>query len=125
MRNNIKENIRFILGIINSKLLYTYYYENYGEKDKGVFPHFRQTQFLQLPIPFIDLSNPSHQLKHDNMVEMVDQMLEVQKKYHNAKTENEKTIYKKQIDILDKQIDRLVYKLYGLTDEERMIIEGE
>ena len=31
---------------------------------------------------------------------------------------------KKQIDILDNQIDQLVYKLYGLTEEEIKIVEG-
>ena len=31
---------------------------------------------------------------------------------------------KKQIDILDNQIDQLVYKLYGLTEDEVKIIEG-
>jgi Tfp pilus assembly PilM family ATPase len=59
------------------------------------------------------------------MVEMVEQMLEIQKKYNNAKLENEKMMYKKQIDILDNQIDQLVYKLYGLTEEEIKIVEGE
>ena len=36
-----------------------------------------------------------------------------------------KTNNKKQIDILDNQIDQLVYKLYELTDEEIKIVEGE
>ena len=31
---------------------------------------------------------------------------------------------KKQIDILDNQIDKLVYKLYNLTEEEIKIVEG-
>ena len=30
----------------------------------------------------------------------------------------------RQIDITDKQIDRLVYQLYGLTDSEIAIVEG-
>ena len=30
----------------------------------------------------------------------------------------------RQIDATDKQIDKLVYKLYGLTEEEIKIIEG-
>ena len=47
----------------------------------------------------------------------------MQKKYPNAKTENEKKMFKKQIDILDNHIDQLVYELYGLTEEEIKIIE--
>jgi hypothetical protein len=30
-----------------------------------------------------------------------------------------------QIDAVDKQIDKLVYQLYGLTEEEIKIVEGE
>ena len=30
-----------------------------------------------------------------------------------------------QIDISNSQIDQLVYELYGLTDEEIKIVEGE
>ena len=52
-------------------------------------------------------------------------MLELQKKYNSAKIETEKTLFKKQIDIVDKQIDQLVYKLYGLTDEEIKIVEED
>ena len=32
---------------------------------------------------------------------------------------------KKQINNLDKAIDRIVYALYGLTEEEVEIVEGE
>jgi hypothetical protein len=31
----------------------------------------------------------------------------------------------RQIQALDKQIDALVYELYGLTEEEIKIVEGE
>jgi len=52
------------------------------------------------------------------------QMLEAQKLFHSAKIDNEKNLFKQKIDILDKQIDKLVYELYGLTDEEIKIVEG-
>jgi hypothetical protein len=45
-------------------------------------------------------------------------MLELQKKYHEAKMEQDKELYERQIRIVDAQIDRLVYDLYGLTDVE-------
>jgi Tfp pilus assembly PilM family ATPase len=50
-------------------------------------------------------------------------MLELQKKYHEAKMERDKELYERQINFVDKQIDRLVYDLYGLTEEEIEIIE--
>ena len=41
----------------------------------------------------------------------------------SAKTPHDKNMLQRQIDATDKQIDRLVYELYGLTDEEIRIVE--
>jgi predicted nucleic acid-binding Zn-ribbon protein len=40
-----------------------------------------------------------------------------------AKTDHEKTALQRQIDSADRQIDQLVYQLYGLTDDEIKIVE--
>jgi len=50
-------------------------------------------------------------------------MLDLQKKYHGARMERDKELYERQITIVDAQIDKLVYDLYGLTEEEIKIIE--
>ncbi len=51
------------------------------------------------------------------------QMLELQKKHHEARREQDKELYDRQIKLVDAQIDRLVYDLYGLTEEEIEILE--
>jgi hypothetical protein len=50
-------------------------------------------------------------------------MLELQEKYHDARMEQDKEIYERQIKIVDAQIDGLVYDLYGLTQKEIEIVE--
>jgi hypothetical protein len=40
-----------------------------------------------------------------------------------AKTPTDKTAIQRQIDATDARIDRLVYELYGLTEEEIRIVE--
>jgi len=50
-------------------------------------------------------------------------MLELQKKYHEARMERDKGLYERQIKIVDTQIDGLVYDLYGLTGEEVKVVE--
>ena len=40
-----------------------------------------------------------------------------------AKTAHDKTLLQRQIDTTDKQIDQLVYELYGLSEEEIMIVQ--
>ena len=39
-------------------------------------------------------------------------------------THSAKTLVQRQIDATDRQIDQLVYELYGLTEEEIAIVEG-
>ena len=39
--------------------------------------------------------------------------------------ERDKELYERQIKIADAQIDGLVYDLYGLTEEDVKVIQGE
>jgi len=72
----------------------------------------------------IDFSNPEDVAQHGKLVALVDNILELQKKYHGARMEIDKGLYERQIKIVDAQIDRLVYGLYGLTEEEIKVVEG-
>ena len=76
-----------------------------------------------LPIKTINSSNPTEKAKHDKLVALVDNMLELQKKKHETRMERDKELYERQIKIVDAQIDRLVYGLYGLTEEEVKVVE--
>jgi len=59
------------------------------------------------------------------MKNLVEQILNLNKKLNNAKLPQEKNLLQRQIEATDKQIDKLVYKLYDLTDEEIKIVESE
>ena len=76
------------------------------------------------PVPTIDFSDPTDKSHHDKMVSLVESMLDLNKKLPKAKTAHEKTILQRQITATDNQIDRLVYKLYDLIDEEIAIVEA-
>jgi hypothetical protein len=41
-----------------------------------------------------------------------------------SQTDHERTVIQRQIDATDKQIDALVYELYGLSEEEIKIVES-
>jgi len=51
-------------------------------------------------------------------------MLDLHKQLAAAKMSHDKTAIQRQIDATDRQIDKLVYELYDLTDEEIAIVEG-
>jgi len=54
-----------------------------------------------------------------------DRMLDLHKQIAAAKTPVEKTRIQRQIDTTDHDIDKLVYELYDLTEEEIKIVEGD
>jgi hypothetical protein len=51
-------------------------------------------------------------------------MLAFSDRLSSVRTDHEKTALQRQIDAVDKQIDQLVYELYGLTEEEIGIVEA-
>lgn len=61
----------------------------------------------------------------DTIKRLVDRLIERNNKISNAKTPQEQTALQRQIEAIDDQKDQLVYNLYGLTEEEIKIIEGQ
>jgi len=59
----------------------------------------------------------------DAMAAFVERMLTFYQQLAAARTDHDKTILHRQIAATGRQIDRLVYELYELTEEEIRIIE--
>ncbi len=119
-----KYNIRYFLALINSKLISFWFYYKFGKLQRKTFPQFKVKELRIFPIKQIDFYNKSEKQIHDDLVSLVDIMLDLNKKIQTAKG-SEKRQIQKQIEKTDKEIDEIVYKLYGITDEERKIIEEE
>ena len=49
----------------------------------------------------------------------------MQRKLAGAAVPAERDLYRRQVEATDRQIDALMYELYGLTDEEIKLVEGE
>ncbi|MCW3141756.1 MAG: N-6 DNA methylase [Methanophagales archaeon] len=116
-------NAKYFLALFNSRLL-NYYYQKIVPEVGRTFAQVKTVNLKQLPIRTIDFSNPEEAAKHDKLVSLVDNMLELQKKYHDARMDRDKELYERQIKIVDAQIDKRVYDLYGLTEEEVRVVEG-
>ncbi|MBU4446250.1 hypothetical protein KJ656_14410, partial [bacterium] len=113
---------KYLLGILNSKLMNFYHRLVSVPKAGGYFEY--KTQFLSLyPIRTIDFSNPTEKFQHYKMVVLVEQMLDLNKRLSALQGQHEKTLLQRQIETTDRQIDQLVYELYELTDEEISIVE--
>lgn len=99
------EHSKLILGILNSSLMAFYFRKKYNRQDI-TFPEIRIYELGSLPIR---LPNESKEL-----IDLVDNIL--LSKRSNPTTD---------ISSMEKEIDQLVYELYGLTEEEIKIIEKE
>lgn len=60
---------------------------------------------------------------HDRMVALVDGMLALHKQLSTVRAGHERTAIQRQIEATDRQIDNLVYELYGLTEDEIKIVD--
>jgi hypothetical protein len=110
------QNLLFLQGILSSTLM-NYYLVNYLADDMN------KSYLEKIPIRTINFSDPPDKARHDRMVALVTQMLDLNKKLQDARLEQEKTMLSRQIEATDASIDKLVYELYGLTEEEIAVVE--
>jgi type I restriction-modification system DNA methylase subunit len=135
LKGTVAESPKYILSLLNSRLLDWYLKKISTTMRGGFFRYF--TQYIeQLPICTINFSDPAEKARHDKMVALVERMLELNKQKHSSAVaamssssllaggDTGATDLEHEIAATDAEIDNLVYELYGITDEERRIIEG-
>ncbi len=107
----------YLMGLLNSKAI------NYWYRKCVLDVSIRVVDIAKVPVRAIGFSDRSDRARHDRMVELVEGMLALHKRLGDAKTEHAKTLLERQIETTDRQIDQVVYELYGLTDDEVRLIE--
>ncbi len=98
-------SLKYVLALLNSKVL-TYRYKSIGKQTGGGIYEYIPNGLGKLPIP---LASKKEQVI---ISDLVNDIMQIKEKDANADT-----------SALESEIDRLVYQLYGLTDEEIAIIE--
>ncbi len=112
-----KANTKAYLALLNSKLLW-FFLSQTGYVLRGGFFCFK-TKYLQpFPIAKLDESRAT------KLSSLADQQLSTHKQLSTAKSDADKKLLEKRIEILDSQINAIVYDLYGLTEEEIKIVES-
>lgn len=101
---NKEYHIKYILGLLNSKLYYVWLY--YKGKRKGETLELYQKPLSEIPIKkaTVDIQN--------SIVEIIDIIIDLKKIDANH-----------DISKLESKIDDIVYSIYGLTDEEIQYVE--
>lgn len=114
--NDDNFDLKYILGLLNSKLL-TFRYKTIGKQTGGGIYEYFPNGVSKLPIPEITRD------EQEPFVNLVNEMIELNKQYSNTKTPYEKKLLKIQIEATDLKINELVYNLYNLTEKEINLIE--
>jgi hypothetical protein len=114
---------KFVLGLLNSKLvnrIYQFLSQEHGKAMAQV-----KTQVVEsIPLPKLDLSQKSDKDAHDKIAHAAKQLLDLYPKVSTTVLAERQRLNGK-IAHFEKQIDTVVYKLYGLTDDEIKIVEGD
>ncbi len=97
-----KYDYRFLLGVLNSNFT-NWYFSNFLSDGLNFYPNDAK----ELPIPDVSAE------QQISIIELVDQILNAKRTDPDADTAD-----------LEKEIDKLVYVLYDLTDDEIEIVEG-
>jgi len=105
-------------------VLINWYYQNIINPEKGeALAQVKRGHLAQIPIRAINPINPDDVAKHDRMVSLVEQILDLHKKLSETRDPRSREQLQRRIDATDAQIDRLVYELYDLTEDEIRIVE--
>ncbi len=118
----VEYDLRFILGLLSSRLLGWFWERHYFDQ-KRTFPKVKKGPLLALPIARVDFSRAEQKARHARIVSSVQEMIDLNAKAAEARQPHAKTAIQRQIDATDRQIDKLVYELYDLTDEDIRIVE--
>ena len=97
---------------------YPYWYKSH-------FPNvnIHPSDFRQIPIRSLDLSDRRHRASHDRVVDLVNRILYARSQYSHLKSPHDQRATEREIASADSEIDRLVYEFYGLNEEEIALVE--
>jgi type I restriction-modification system DNA methylase subunit len=103
---------KYVLALLNSPVLFWILLRT-SNIFRGGWITCTKQYFGELPIRLLNLSDVTERAQHDAIVGLVDNILSAKAMNPAADT-----------SVLEREIDRMVYELYGLTEEEIAIVEG-
>ncbi|MBP7736293.1 MAG: N-6 DNA methylase [Spirochaetes bacterium] len=121
-KSSLDNEIKFLfllVAILNSKVSDYIIYSIASTKQGGYY-EYKPMYISQIPIPLENVSND----KKQQLASLTLQMIETKKEKLQSQSELALSAIRKKADLIDRQIDALVYELYGLTEEEIKIVEN-
>jgi len=114
---------KYLLGILNSKLSY-FLFRMMLPKLRGDFYEPSYVIFKDFPICVPDNASPADIARRDRIVALVESLLAMNKALAGDLPPEERSRLEEVREEADREIDRIVYELYGLAEEEIAVVEG-
>jgi type I restriction-modification system DNA methylase subunit/predicted type IV restriction endonuclease len=111
-------DIRFVLALINSRLM-NWYYHTLNPEVGEVFAEVKKTNVDKLPI-FVPAQSES---RYKKLVSLCSEMMELCKRRERCRSDQDRVVNDRQISAVENQIDKIVYQLYSLAPTEIEIVE--
>jgi adenine-specific DNA-methyltransferase len=115
------EDLGYLCGLLNSRLLWKWY--QHRAKRRGIGLEINGRVLGATPIRRIDFGRRSERACHDRMVGLVERMASLKRESAAARGKRARMAIERRVETVDRQIDRLVYALYDLTEEEIAVVE--
>jgi len=113
---------KYLLGVLNSDLC-NYFFSTISSSIRGGFFRWKRQYVELIPIKKIEIDNKADKLIQDTIISNVELMQQLNKELEIVNLPNQRDQLKSRIEYCDEKINKLVYQLYGLTEEEVKIVE--
>ena len=111
-------DVRFVVGILNSRLMRYVYKVTVRESSQKAFPQVKVRSLRSLPIRAVDPESERDTRSHDLLVRRVQQLIELHALVETRETDHERQVLTRRLRGLDREVDRLVEGVYGLSESE-------
>jgi hypothetical protein len=109
--------ISYLMALLNSRLL------NYWYRKSVLDVSIRVVDLRSVPIRALDMGIDSERRLHASLAKCARSMVKLTRQLQALSGEHERRVLQRAMQATDRQIDRLVYELYGLTQSEIAIVE--
>jgi len=113
----------FVLGLLNSRLMAFYHRKRFLEEFKMRFQKVLIRDFRRLPIPASAAPGGGSRALVDAIGSEAASMIILRSRLRECRLANDRSRLERDAASLDRRLDRLVYDLYGLTDDEIALVE--
>jgi adenine-specific DNA-methyltransferase len=113
-----------LLGLLNARL-FSFYLRVVYLSDDRLFPYLRRSQLVALPLPLLPPNNPADAARCDEIATLATELQALHTRSHAPASDATRATLEAQISVHERRIDLLVYHLFGLSDDDIALVEGD